>query len=92
MRIVTNYPTPCIMERSPRVIEASGMLELKTDLGDWFHLLDTQEHQHPKDRQVMPAIPSCAMRTKCPAPACLFSLPNCFATLMHLFSVSHGAC
>lgn len=41
MRIVINYPTPYIMKGSPGVIEASGMVELKKDLGDWFHLLDT---------------------------------------------------
>lgn len=41
MRIVANYPTPYIMERSsPGVIDASGMLELKTDLRDCFHLHD----------------------------------------------------
>lgn len=40
MRIVANYPTPYIMERRPGVIDASGMLELKRDLRDCFHLLD----------------------------------------------------
>lgn len=41
MRAVISYPTPYIIKRIPGVTEASGMLELKKDLGDWFHLLDT---------------------------------------------------